>query len=97
MHVADVEAARAVAILSPEAERLAASFWPGPLTLVLQRRGDSPIAELATAGLPTVAIRVPAHPVARALLIAFGRRWRLRAPTAPAMSVPPRRPTSPPI
>ncbi|MEJ0012198.1 MAG: L-threonylcarbamoyladenylate synthase [Bauldia sp.] len=80
VHVANLDAARAIAILSPEAERLAVAFWPGPLTLVLPKRDDSPIAELATAGLPTIAIRIPSHPVARALLVAFG--GPLAAPSA---------------
>lgn len=80
IHVYDPDAARAIAVLSPEAERLAEAFWPGPLTLVLPRREDSPIAELATAGLPTVAVRIPSHPVARQLLLAFG--GPLAAPSA---------------
>jgi len=72
-HVADAGAARALARFDQAAERLAAAFWPGPLTLVLPRRADCPVAELATAGLDTIAVRVPAHPVARAILAAFGR------------------------
>jgi len=58
--------------LSPLAERLGRAFWPGPMTLVLPRAEGSPICDLATAGLATVALRVPAHPVARALLEAAG-------------------------
>ena len=54
------------------AETLAASFWPGPLTLVLPRRQDCPVSQLTGAGLDTLAVRVPAHPVAQALLRAFG-------------------------
>src|SRR6202042_3142305 len=54
------------------ATRLAEAFWPGPLTLVLPKTADCPVAELATAGLDTVAIRVPAHPVARDILRSFG-------------------------
>jgi L-threonylcarbamoyladenylate synthase len=72
VHLASVEAARAVARFSAQAERLAAAFWPGPLTLVLPLRTEAGIAPLATAGLATVAVRVPAHPVAQALLAAFG-------------------------
>ncbi len=72
-HVADVDAARALARFDQAAERLAAAFWPGPLTLVLPKRPDCPVAELATAGLDTIAVRVPAHPVAREILAAFGR------------------------
>jgi L-threonylcarbamoyladenylate synthase len=52
---------------------LAEAFWPGPLTLVLPKAENCPVAELATAGLDTVAIRVPAHPTARDILRAFGR------------------------
>jgi len=72
-HVADLDAAHRLARFDPAAERLAAAFWPGPLTLVLPRRADCPVAELATAGLETIAVRVPDHPVARAILLAFGR------------------------
>ena len=71
-HVASVDAARRIARFTPEAERLAAAFWPGPLTLVLPLRQDAGIAPLVTAGLPTVAVRVPAHPLARQLLEAVG-------------------------
>jgi L-threonylcarbamoyladenylate synthase len=71
-HVADLEAARRIAQFDAEAERLAAAFWPGPLTLVLPKQKDCAIADLALAGLDTVAVRVPAHPTARALLDAFG-------------------------
>src|ERR1039458_7924401 len=53
------------------AERLAAAFWPGPLTLVLPKRPDCGVADLALAGLDSVAVRVPAHPIAHALLVAF--------------------------
>jgi L-threonylcarbamoyladenylate synthase len=70
VHVASSEDAQRLAIFPEPARRLAAAFWPGPLTLVLPRRGDSGISALATAGLKTVAIRVPAHPVAHALLAA---------------------------
>jgi len=72
-HVADLAAARALAHFDAAAERLAAAFWPGPLTLVLPRRADCPVADLATAGLDTIAVRLPSHPVARDILIAFGR------------------------
>jgi L-threonylcarbamoyladenylate synthase len=71
VHVADAEAARALASAWPaEAERLAAAFWPGPLTLVLSKNDSVPGS--VTAGLPNVALRVPAHPVAHALLRAAG-------------------------
>jgi L-threonylcarbamoyladenylate synthase len=67
VHVADVEAARALAATWPEAaERLAERFWPGPLTLVVPRGARVPDA--VSAGLPSVGLRIPAHPVAHALL-----------------------------
>jgi L-threonylcarbamoyladenylate synthase len=71
-HVADLTAARKIAIFDEQALKLAESFWPGPLTLVLPKAPGCPVADLATAGLETVAIRIPAHPVALALLRAFG-------------------------
>jgi L-threonylcarbamoyladenylate synthase len=70
-HVADVEAARGLARFDAAAEALAAAFWPGPLTLVLPKRPGSGVSDLALAGLDSVAVRVPAHAVARALLTAF--------------------------
>jgi L-threonylcarbamoyladenylate synthase len=72
-HMADVAAARALARFDRAAQRLAATFWPGPLTLVLPKMADCPVAELATAGLDTIAVRVPSHPVARDILMRFGR------------------------
>src|SRR5262245_9923024 len=72
-HAADAAAARALARFDAAAEKLAAAFWPGPLTLVLPRLADCPVAELATAGLDTIAVRVPSHVIARAILLAFGR------------------------
>jgi L-threonylcarbamoyladenylate synthase len=72
-HVADAAAAHRLARFDQAAERLAAAFWPGPLTLVLPKRADCPVAELATAGVGTIAVRVPSHPVARSVLVAFGR------------------------
>jgi L-threonylcarbamoyladenylate synthase len=72
-HVADAATARTLARFDPAAERLAAAFWPGPLTLVLPRLAACPVAELATSGLDTIAVRVPSHPLARAILAAFGR------------------------
>jgi len=71
-HVADIDAARQIARFDATAIRLAEAFWPGPLTLVLPKTAHCRVAELATAGLDTVAIRVPAHPVAQAILRAFG-------------------------
>ena len=70
-HVADSAAARRLGVFDAAAERLAAAFWPGPLTLVLPKRKDCPVADLALAGLDSVAVRVPAHPIAQALLKAF--------------------------
>ena len=71
-HVADVEGARRVAVLDGRAEALAAAFWPGPLTIVAPVRDASAVCDLARAGLDTVAVRVPGHPLSRALLAAFG-------------------------
>ena len=71
-HVADIEAARAIAHLDARAEILAAHFWPGPLTLVAPLKDPARVCDLARAGLDTVALRAPAHKVAQALLRAFG-------------------------
>ncbi len=71
-HVLDVVAATQIARFDAAAMALAKAFWPGPLTLVLPKSKDCTVADLATAGLETVAIRVPAHPVAREILRAFG-------------------------
>ncbi len=72
VHVANMEAARAIAVFSDGAERVAAAFWPGPLTLVLPLSETSGLSPLVTAGLDSVAVRIPDHPVARSLLTAFG-------------------------
>jgi L-threonylcarbamoyladenylate synthase len=72
VHVPDVAAARALCVFDDRAERLASAFWPGALTLVLPLRDGAGVSKLVTAGLSTVAVRVPAHPVAQALLAAFG-------------------------
>src|SRR2546427_258371 len=61
-----------LALFDPAAERLVSTFWPGPLTLVLPKAPNCAVAELATAGLDTIAVRVPSHGVARAILAAFG-------------------------
>jgi L-threonylcarbamoyladenylate synthase len=71
-HVANIDAAQRLGRFDHDAEQLAAAFWPGPLTLVLPKAPDCPVSDLALAGLDTVAARVPAHPVAHALLEAFG-------------------------
>jgi len=67
-HVGTVEAARRIVCFDQRAERLVARFWPGPLTLVLPQRAGSGLSPRVSAGLPTVAVRMPVHPVALALL-----------------------------
>ncbi|WP_259917009.1 L-threonylcarbamoyladenylate synthase [Jannaschia sp. M317] len=73
VHLPDAEEAEALVTMGPEARALAAAFWPGPLTLVLPLRPGAGVASLVTAGLDTVALRVPAAPLARDLLRAVGR------------------------
>ena len=80
VHVGSLAEAEAIAEFSPQARAIAAAFWPGPLTLVLPVRAGAGISELVTAGHDTVAIRMPEHPVARALLTEFG--GPLAAPSA---------------
>ena len=80
VHVRDLAEAERLAVFSSPARRAAAQFWPGPLTLVLPRRPSAGLSLLASAGLDTVAIRVPAHPVAQALLREAGRP--IAAPSA---------------
>ncbi len=80
VHVADIAMARALVDFPPLAETLADAFWPGALTLVLPKRADGPVAQIASAGLPTLAIRLPSHPVMRALIAAAG--VPLAAPSA---------------
>ncbi|WP_066529404.1 L-threonylcarbamoyladenylate synthase [Erythrobacter sp. CCH5-A1] len=80
VHVRGVEQAERYAEFSPEARALAAAHWPGPLTLVLPRRADAGLAGAVTAGLPTIALRAPAHPVMQALLERCG--FPLAAPSA---------------
>jgi L-threonylcarbamoyladenylate synthase len=80
VHVLDADAADTHAVLTPLARRLADAFWPGPLTLVLKKRASSPLSDLVTGGLTSLALRAPDHPVARALLAATGRP--LAAPSA---------------
>jgi L-threonylcarbamoyladenylate synthase len=82
VHVPDLAAAEQLAVFDQRALLLARAFWPGPLTLVLPRRPRAPIAALVTAGLDTIAIRVPAHRAMRALLAATGKP--LAAPSANA-------------
>ncbi len=71
-HVTDLAAAEHIARFDDRARALAARFWPGPLTLVLPIAQDTAVSDLARAGLDTVAVRAPAHPLARALLAQFG-------------------------
>lgn len=71
-HVADLATARRIARFDERAERLAEAFWPGPLTLVLPVADTGAVCDLARAGLDTVAVRSPAHPLARRLLAAVG-------------------------
>lgn len=80
VHVAGLAQAERYAEFSPEARALAEAHWPGPLTLVLPRRSDARLAEAVSAGLPTVALRAPAHPAMRALLEAVD--FPLAAPSA---------------
>ncbi|GLR46938.1 L-threonylcarbamoyladenylate synthase [Sphingomonas astaxanthinifaciens] len=82
VHVPDLAAAKRLGRFDAAAEALAAAHWPGPLTLVVPLAEGHGIASLVTAGLPTIAIRVPAHPAMRALLEASGRP--LAAPSANA-------------
>jgi L-threonylcarbamoyladenylate synthase len=86
VHVPGVPEARALAVWGDRAAALARRFWPGPLTLVLPRAPGCPVADLATAGLDTLALRAPAHPVARALLAAFG--GPIAAPSANRSGTP---------
>lgn len=80
VHIATLAEAEALGTFSPAARRLAAVFWPGPLTIVVERRPDTAIADLVSAGLNTLALRIPDHPVAQALLAAARRP--LAAPSA---------------
>ncbi|MCH9808649.1 MAG: threonylcarbamoyl-AMP synthase [Alphaproteobacteria bacterium] len=68
VHVGDIQMARRLAVFTDDSEKLAMAFWPGPLTLVLRRREDAGVSDLVTAGLPTIAIRLPAHPTTAKLL-----------------------------
>ncbi len=70
-HVATAQAAERLAVFDDAARALAQAFWPGPLTLVAPARADGGVCDLARAGLDSVAVRVPGHPVARAVLAAF--------------------------
>src|SRR4029078_9144100 len=80
VHVPSLDAAQGIGAFGEPAMQLAELFWLGPLLVVLPRRQPAKIPDLVTAGLETVAVRVPAHPVAQALLAAFGRP--IAAPSA---------------
>ena len=82
VHVPDLAAAETLAMFDDRARALAGRYWPGPLTLVLPHRKGSAIASLATAGLDTIAIRVPAHRAMQALLASASKP--LAAPSANA-------------
>lgn len=81
-HVPDASVAMTLGDFGPVEQALAAALWPGPLTLVVPRHGDCPIARITTAGLDSIALRVPAHPAMQALLRASGAP--LAAPSANA-------------
>ncbi|ASR50747.1 L-threonylcarbamoyladenylate synthase [Blastomonas fulva] len=80
VHVPDMDAARRLAFFDERAEKLGQAFWPGPLTLVLPLADDASVAPAVTAGLATIALRCPAHPVMRGVLTAGG--MLLAAPSA---------------
>lgn len=82
VHVANLAAAERLGVFGAVDRALAARFWPGPLTLVVPRRDDCPVASIATAGLDTIALRVPGHRAMQALLAATGAP--LAAPSANA-------------
>lgn len=82
VHVPNLAAAERLVEFTPIARKLVAKFWPGALTLVLPRKSDSPVSLLASAGLDTIAVRVPAHPVAQSLLAAA--KTPIAAPSANA-------------
>ncbi|HEY0628834.1 MAG TPA: L-threonylcarbamoyladenylate synthase [Sphingomicrobium sp.] len=80
VHVPDLQAAERIGRFSDRARALAGKHWPGPLTLVVPIRAEAVVASIVTAGLETIALRVPAHPAMQALLKACGRP--LAAPSA---------------
>ncbi len=79
-HVNDVDGVLQIADMNAHAQSLADVFWPGPLTMILPRKGDSGLSDLVTAGLNTVAVRIPSHKCARSLIKACG--FPLAAPSA---------------
>lgn len=68
IHVSDLKSAEEIVVFDDRARAVAKAFWPGPLTIILPRKRECAVSELAGAGLPTLAVRVPVHPVAQALL-----------------------------
>ena len=72
-HVVSLEAAEALGQFSPLARKLATAFWPGPLSLVVPRQPDCVVCDLACAGLDTIALRVPSHPLMQQVLRDFGK------------------------
>ncbi len=82
VHIADLAMAKEIAHFDRLANKLARHFWPGPLTIVVPQRGDSPVASIATAGLATIALRCPRHEAMQALIAATGKP--LAAPSANA-------------
>ncbi|MBV9529002.1 L-threonylcarbamoyladenylate synthase, partial [Sphingomonas sp.] len=82
VHVPDLASAERIGVFDETSRGLAEAHWPGPLTLVVPLRDDAGIASIVTAGLPTIALRVPAHRAMQALLLASGRP--LAAPSANA-------------
>ncbi len=80
VHVADMAAAAEYGVFSPDAQKLAQNFWPGAITLVVKRKEDCNLSLLVSAGLDTLALRVPDNPVAQKLLAVFG--GPLAAPSA---------------
>lgn len=80
VHIADLEAAESLGTFNTLAHKLAQKYWPGPLTLVLPRHSNCSVAPAVTAGLSTIALRCPAHPLMRALLEKSG--YSLAAPSA---------------
>lgn len=80
VHCADIDMVRQLATFPNLAEKLASQFWPGPLTMVLPKHTAAPVSDLVTAGLDTIAIRMPKHPLARELIAAAG--FPVAAPSA---------------
>lgn len=80
IHIWDVQQIQEFGVFNEAVKKLADAFWPGPLTVVVQLKSNSPLSKLASAGLPTIGVRIPQHPVALELLKAFGKT--LAAPSA---------------